>query len=118
MADFKGYYFGADGIVLDDYSINYTATPYVVNAAGSGASGSATIVMPFRGTYFKRIIIYLNNFKNTGSAINWTIPVPFSYTPVKSVDSGTSGITVSATQITFPGSMGTAVTGWVIIEGF
>lgn len=107
----KGYSFKKDGIILDDYAVNLTGTPAIITASGTNATGTAKCFMPFQGDYYKKVIIYLSNFQNTGSAQTWNFPIAFTNTPVKVVDSATSGVVVSVSSVTFPGLMTSAITG-------
>jgi hypothetical protein len=82
----------------------------------NGTSGTVYVGEPFAGTYYKKIVIFLNGFyKSLSQAIVW--PVAFTNTPVLVVQA--TGITVST--ITTTGAnivVGGTVTGFAIVEGY
>ncbi|MEM4134321.1 MAG: hypothetical protein QXV73_03915 [Candidatus Micrarchaeia archaeon] len=111
------YSFRTDGIVTNDYPLKPTGAATILNAAGTGASGTATCFMPIQGDYMKMVIVYLNNFKHISGTLEYTFPVAFSATPY-AIDPTTLGATITATKITFPTSMASAKTGWLILMGW
>ena len=79
----------------------------------SGHSG-CTYQQPFSGTYYKKVVIYLNAY--TGTAVGVTYPHAFTKTPsvVKNDTTCTlPSLTNSGCTIT-----GTSQTGFIILEGY
>lgn len=69
----------ADGGALPSFPTDFTNTaPTVI----TGNTGTLTWSMPFRATYFKKVIIILNNFSCTANQFPWQMfPVAFTNTP-------------------------------------
>lgn len=83
--------------------------PFVLPGA---TSGSLEWSMPSQGTY-KRFLVYFSAITDSGKTI--TFPTPFTRTPKIVGTDPTSGVTVSATQLTIPAT--TAISGYLILEG-
>jgi hypothetical protein len=89
-----------------------------VTLSGTTA-GSAVWTQPFTGNAYKKVMVYLNGYENTGgTAQTITFPVSFADTPVITSQPSAFGATVSTTTLTFPTSMIAPVTGWIVVEGF
>ena len=81
----------------------------------TGTVGTAICSQPFQGSSYKKAIIYLSGYTDTGTQI-YTFPTAFTNTPyVYGLSAGVSGATVSTTQITFAT---TTVSGFVFVEGY
>jgi len=66
----------------------------------------------------KRFVAYLNGYNNTtGTSQTITFLNAYNVAPAI-VKDATTGVTVSATTLTLPNSMGSPVTGYVILEGY
>jgi hypothetical protein len=91
-----------------DSAVNIQSTQTTVNAA---TSGTIVCSMPFRGSSYKKVIIYCNA---TLGAATYTFPVSFTYTPIDVTSTGTvTSLTTTSITIT-----GTTSTGFIIIEGY
>jgi polyferredoxin len=73
--------------------------------------------MPFQGSTYKKVVIYVNALVNATST-SYTFPTAFTKTPaITYVPSGDAAlITLSTTVVTF--AVGTFVSGFVTIEGY
>lgn len=81
----------------------------------TGSAGTAVCSEPFRGSSYKKIIVYLNGYTDT-STQTYTFPTAFSHTPyVYGLTAGVSGATVTTTSVKFTV---TAQTGFVFLEGY
>lgn len=90
----------------------------VQTLAGTTA-GSLMYSEPFRGSGYKKVIVYADGYENTSATAQViTFPTPFSFTPY-TVENGTGmTITVTVDSITFPASMtGVATDAYIILEG-
>jgi hypothetical protein len=94
------------------------ATHVDINAGQTtltGSSGTATCSQPFQGPTYKKVIIYLNNYSDTGTQV-YTFPTTFTHTPTVYGDPAPPGpTTVTTANVTFTA---TNITGFVILEGF
>jgi len=92
--------------------VNSSAAFTTVN----GSAGSYKWSMPFQGSSYKKVMIYLNGYTNAGtSAI--VFPVAFTGTPVIVGNNTTLTVsTISSTGLTIP--IATTITGFLIVEGF
>ena len=85
--------------------------------AGTTA-GTFVWSMPGESSSYKRFVGHYTGYNNTSAtAQTVTYPVPFTQPPKITSNDGPSGST-SATALTLPASMGTPVTGWIIVEGY
>jgi len=91
-----------------DSAVNIQSTQTTVNAA---TSGTIVCSMPFRGSSYKKVIIYCNA---TLGAATYTFPVSFTYTPIDVTSTGTV-TSLTTTSITITGATST---GFIIIEGY
>lgn len=81
-------------------------------------SGSAISSMPTQAPTYKRFIVYFNAyFNSTGTPQTITFPTAFATVNVITLNVDPA-CTVSLTTLTLPASMGAAVTGIVIVEGY
>lgn len=81
----------------------------------TGSVGTAVCSEPQQGSSWKKVVVYLNGYTDTGTQI-YTYPTAFSHTPfVSGLAAGVSGATASTTTVTFTV---TTQTGFVFIEGF
>jgi hypothetical protein len=92
-------------------NINSTATQTTVSGS---TSGSIICSMPFQGSSYKKVIIYVNNL--TSTLLTYTYPVAFTFNPMLSyATTGTVTPTSDATHITISGTSGG---GWITLEGY
>ncbi|MEM3846861.1 MAG: hypothetical protein QXU98_14285 [Candidatus Parvarchaeota archaeon] len=98
-------------------SVNINATQTTI--AGTTA-GSFVASMPFQGSSYKKVIVYLNGYENdTTTAQTYTFPTAFTNTPVITTNSASvPGVSVSTTALSLAPDTTTAYTGWIIIEGY
>jgi hypothetical protein len=81
----------------------------------TGSAGTAVFSQPLQGSSYKKAIIYLNGFTDTGTQI-YTFPTAFSHTPyVYGLTAGVAGATTTTTTIKFTV---TTQTGFVFAEGY
>jgi hypothetical protein len=93
------------------YSINPQATQTTL----TGTAGTAVCSQPFAGVSYKKVIVYLNGYTDTGTQ-TFTYPTAFTQTPyVYGLAGGVSGATATTTSIKFTTTL---LSGFVIIEGF
>ncbi len=86
--------------------------------SGAGKIGTSGWSMPGEGSSYKRFVGHYTGYNNTtATAQAITYPVEFSLTPKITSNDGPSGST-STTALTLPASMGSTVTGWIIVEGY
>ena len=83
-------------------------------------AGSAIASMPFQGSSYKKVIVYLDGYENDSTtAQTYKFPVAFTYTPSTTNNSASvPGVTVSTTELSLAPDTTTAYTGWIIIEGY
>lgn len=81
----------------------------------TGSAGTAICSQPFQGSSYKKVIIYLNGYTDTGSQ-TFTFPTAFTNTPyIYGLAAGVSGATVSSSSITFTTTL---LSGFVFVEGY
>jgi hypothetical protein len=99
-------------------SLTYFAPIGAVQSTLTGTTtGTAISAQPFSGANYKKFLVYFNGYENTTATPQTiTYPVAFIHTPRTVADD--AGCTVTATTLTLPVSMSSAVTGWLILEGF
>jgi hypothetical protein len=79
------------------------------------ATGTATFSEPFQGASYKKVIIFLNAFTDTGTQ-TYTYPTAFTNTPyVYGLSAGVAGATASTSSVSFTV---TGATGLVFLEGY
>jgi hypothetical protein len=79
------------------------------------ATGTAVCSQPFGGSSYKKVVIYLNGYTDTGTQ-TYIYPVAFTNTPyVYGLTAGVAGATATTTSVTFTV---TTQTGFVFIEGY
>jgi len=78
-------------------------------------SGSAVFSEPFQGTYYKKVLIYLNALSGTAS---YTFPTAFSFSPDFSIGDNAGGATVTAISTTSVTVSGVGGTGVISLDGF
>ena len=82
-------------------------------------AGSIVYTMPFQGTTYKKVLVYLNGYENdTTTAQTITFPTPFTYTPNVYNPAAVPGVTVSTTALSIDPNTTTVYTAWIIVEGF
>jgi hypothetical protein len=102
--------------------------PVVYAVSGGGSTRQTTLAgttagsflwsMPGEGSSYKRFVGHYTGYNNaSATAQTVTYPVPFTQPPKITTNDGPSGST-SATTLTLPASMGTPVSGWIIVEGY
>jgi len=109
---------GNDGVSLDS-SGNATFPVSIRSTAAqttlSGSAGTAVCSQPFQGSSYKKVVVYLNGYTDTGTQ-TYTYPVAFSQTPyVYGLAGGVSGASSSTTAVTFTTTL---LSGFVFIEGY
>ena len=94
----------------------------VPSSSGSGqtsvsgsTSGTAIFSEPFEGTYYKKVIIYLEALVGTAS---YTFPTAFTHAPDYLVMTGAAGASPSSLSASAVTVTGTGQTGVIILEGF
>jgi hypothetical protein len=81
----------------------------------TGSAGTAVCSQPERGSSYKKVIVYLNGYTDTGTQ-TYTFPVAFVHTPyVYGISTGVAGASATTTTVTFTV---TAQTGFVFLEGY
>lgn len=81
----------------------------------TGSAGTALCNQPFNGSTYKKVMIFLSGFTDTGTQ-TYTFPTAFTNTPfVSGLAAGVSGATVTASTIKFTV---TTQTGFVFLEGY
>lgn len=99
---------------LDPQAVVAVTTTIIVN----GTAGTAKAAQPFATTYYKKVIVNLAGYQNTGGTSQTiTFPTPFTSTPYLAHDDS-GGSTATTTTLTLPNSMASAKTGWIVVEGF
>lgn len=113
---------------------NYTGGSWFLNQAGTdpsllggsinsavaqttltGSAGTAICSQPLQGSSWKKVVIYLNGYTDTGSQ-TYTFPTAFLHVPaLYGLAGGVSGATVTAATIKFTTTL---LSGFVIAEGF
>jgi len=115
----SGWSFKDNEIKLTSMTLNLTGGQTILEATGTGAAGTATCAMPLQGDDLKVVVVYFNGYKQTDSTgQTYTFPVAFKAAPAKLADATSNGCTITASSITFPASMGSAVSGWLVLAGF
>ena len=90
----------------------------VVTTLAGTTSGSIIWNMPEQGQS-KKVIIYFNAYENdTTTPQVITFPIPFTYIPSEVNAGGTTGIIVTATDISIDPDTTTTWTGYYILEGY
>ena len=88
------------------------------NTIQGTSAGSIIWSMPQIGPVAKKLIAYLSGYKNSTTAPqSIPFPVPFSQVP-KLVADDSHAATVTKLALTLGANMQTAVTGWIIVEGY
>lgn len=101
--------------ILRGRYINMTTTQTTLNGT---TSGSIIWSMPFQGSSYKRFIAFLSGYRNnTSIAQQIKFPIAFNKIPKLVVDDSNVS-SVSTTILTLPISMNSAITGWIIVEGY
>lgn len=96
--------------------INPTTT--VQSQAGETA-GTIYWVMPFQGSGYKRVLVYLDAYENDTTTANViTFPTAFTYTPNVTNPQAVPGVTVSTTALSIDPDNTTTYTGWILVDGF
>jgi hypothetical protein len=108
------------GSVIASISATGTiSTPAVLNTAAqttlTGSAGTALCSQPQQGSSYKKVVIYLNGYTDTGTQ-TYTYPTAFTNTPyVYGLSAGVSGASATTTSVTFSV---TSQTGFVFLEGY
>lgn len=101
----------ASGFVVIDGGIANNSSQTTL----TGTAGTAVCSQPEQGSSYKKVVIYLNGYTDTGTQ-TYTFPVPFTFTPyVYGVAGGVSGASASTTNVTFTTTL---VSGFVFLEGY
>jgi len=89
-----------------------------MKSLNGATAGTASYTMPFNGGSYKRFQVYLDGYQNaTGSAQSIPFPTKFVQVPAIITDA-TGKATASTAGIGLPTSMSSAITGWIILEGY
>jgi hypothetical protein len=102
----------AGGAITSNTAINSSATQ--TTTSGSVA-GTAVFSMPFQGTSYKKVIIYLNALNGTAT---YTFPTAFTYSPSAVASNQIATIVVTSTSTTQVTITGVVTTGFITLEGF
>jgi len=82
-------------------------------------AGSIIWDMPFQGTSYKKVLVYLDGYENdTTTAQTITFPTPFTYTPNVYNPAAVPGVTASTTALSIDPDTTTVYTAWIFVEGF
>ena len=82
------------------------------------SAGTFVWSMPQEGSGYKRFVGHYTGYENTtATAQTISYPVAFALPPKITTNDGPSGST-GTSVLTLPASMGSAVTGWIIVEGY
>lgn len=104
-------------LTLDGKSVS-TALPVNSSAAQTtltGTAGTAICSQPFQGSSYKKVLVYLSGYTDTGTQ-TYTFPTPFTNQPfVSGGTAAVAGATVTTTAVTFTV---TTDTDWLFIEGY
>jgi len=102
-----------------------TIVPSLVNISSATTSVTGTTAgsiiwdMPFQGSGYKKVVVYLNGYENdTTTAQTITFPTAFSYAPNVYNPAAVPGVTVSTTALSIDPDTTTVYTAWIIVEGF
>jgi hypothetical protein len=110
--------FGNSSVTQNTFQGNLTVPTLSSTAAQTtltGSAGTAICSEPFQGSSYKKVVIYLNGYTDTGTQ-TYTFPTAFSKTPyVYGLSAGVSGATITTTTATFTT---TTLSGFVIAEGY
>lgn len=91
-----------------------TISNTITNVAGS-TSGSTDFSMPFQGTSYKRVMIYMNILVGTAA---YTFPTPFAHTPQILCDNAPRIATVTSLSTTAITITGAGETGFIELSGW
>jgi len=81
----------------------------------TGSAGTAICSQPLQSSTYKKVLIYLSGYTDTGTQ-SYTYPTAFTQTPlVSGLAAGVAGATASTTAVKFTV---TTLTGFVIVEGY
>lgn len=93
-------------------------TAIALTALAGTTAGTVTYSQSGSTPWDKRFVAYLNGYENTtGTAQTITFVNAYNNAPAIVKDS-TSGASVSTTTLTLPASMGSPVTGYIILAGY
>jgi hypothetical protein len=82
----------------------------------NGTAGSMTCSMPFQGSSYKKVAIYVNSTFASVGGVSYTFPTAFTQTPyVYGNDASLASASTTAVTVTLA-SAGSA--GWVFVEGY
>jgi len=82
-------------------------------------AGSIVYSMPFQGTTYKKVLVYLNGYENdTTTAQTITFPTAFTYAPNIYNPAAVPGVTASTTALSIDPDTTTVYTAWIFVEGF
>lgn len=86
--------------------------------AMTATTGAATASQPWIGATYKKVVVYLNAYTNTGTS-TYAFPTGFVNTPIvaSNTTSPAATPTVTAAHIVLP-IVGSASTGYIILEGY
>lgn len=115
-----GMFAGSDSTAVATFSLSALTLNGAFNSTSAqstltGSAGTAVCSQPFQGSSYKKVIVYLSGYTDTGTQ-SYTYPTAFSHTPfVSGLTAGVAGATASTTAVTFTV---TTQTGLVFIEGY
>jgi len=90
----------------------------VTSVAGTTA-GTIYWVMPFQGSGYKKVLVYLDAYENdTTTAQTITYPTAFTQTPNVYNPAGVPGVSTTTTTLSIDPDSATTYTGWIVVEGY
>lgn len=104
------------GVLVADQAVNPDTA--VTSFAGTTA-GTVYWVMPFQGSGYKKVLVYLDGYENdTATAQTITYPTAFVQTPNIYNPAGVAGVSTTTTELSIDPDNTTAYTGWIVVEGY
>ena len=111
----SGYYFSNSGEVL----CNTLSIENGQSTLSGTTAGTILYSEPFIGGNYKKLVMYASGYENTtATAQTITFPTAFINPPLILGNNTGMALTVTATTLTLPASMGAAASGTIIIEGY
>jgi hypothetical protein len=90
-----------------------------VNSFAGTTTGTVYWVMPFQGSGYKKVLVYLDAYENdTATAQTITYPTAFTQTPNITNPGAVPGVSTTTTALSIDPDTTTAYTGWITVEGY